>query len=175
MNKQMKAISILSAMLLVVIFVFVGLVIDATSSSNSAEVDNEVVKVINDEDTLALINKERTDRGISPLVRDTHVQLSAQMKADHMQDNNYYSHDIPGLGYTLTPEMGSEVKKSCKDGASTENIAKLIPDDTPEALVAAWMASAPHKEAILNPEFNITGLAISKSQVYSVQHFCTAL
>lgn len=145
------------------------------SDSASSEALQEDVKTpLVDKLVMDLINQERIDRGIEPLNRDPHVQLSAQLKADHMATHNYYSHEIPGLGYTLTEEMYLEVSKSCKDGASTENIAALIPNDTPEALVSAWMDSEDHKSAILNPEFNISGLAISEDSMYAVQHFCIA-
>lgn len=125
------------------------------------------------EELLELVNAERAKVGVAPLEIDENVQTVAQMKADDFKERDYYSHNIKGTNYTLTDEMASISHKSCK--SSSENIN--ADTHTSRQTVDKWMASPPHKKAILDPAYTLTGLGVSEDKdgdYYSVQHFCIA-
>ena len=126
------------------------------------------------QEMLELVNKERTKRGIKPLKRDANVEKSAQLKADDFVKRNYYDHIVKGTKYTLTPEMAMYVNRSCS--FSSENI--VASRLTSQSSIDAWMESTPHRKAILDPKYSLTGFGVAESPIssdyYAVQHFCIA-
>ncbi len=110
-----------------------------------------------------LVNEERTKAGLAPLVRDSRLDESAQIKADDMNANNYFAHINPETGvngYTLIPSGICSYK--------SENIIENSMFE--QAAVNGWMASKPHHDAILDAQYDSAGLAVSGNKV--VQHFC---
>lgn len=113
-----------------------------------------------------LVNQERAKIGVAPLKLDPRLNQSAQEKAEDMAKNNYFDHVNPTTGvhgYTII----SKYAKECRIGS--ENLANSYP--TSRDLISAWLRSVSHKEAMLNPNYVLTGVGVSKSKV--VQHFCT--
>jgi uncharacterized protein YkwD len=112
---------------------------------------------------LCLVNRERTRRGESPLVTDTRLQQAAQAHTQSMASENYFEHIGPGgetplsrmraTGYISSPRMGYEVGENIGWGTLWEG--------SPQAVVAAWMASPPHRANILDPRFRNTGVGAS--------------
>jgi uncharacterized protein YkwD len=112
-----------------------------------------------------LVNNERTQRGLKPLVRDVRLDTSAQIKADDMAVNNYFGHINPTTGVngpTLIP-VGMCSYKS-------ENIIAGWPINT--GVVSGWVNSELHRDAILDSRYTLAGVAVSGDKV--VQHFCIA-
>lgn len=124
---------------------------------------------LNADTVFNLVNAEREKAGIAPLVRDTRLDATAQARADDMVARNYFSHNDPVTGESLViikPKVAD-----CKD--ASENIAanftKTLNKDNEET-IASWMNSEAHRNAILDPQYDITGVAISDDKI--VQHFC---
>lgn len=124
------------------------------------------------QEMLELVNAERKKVGVKPLTIDKNVQKSAQLKADDFAERDYYSHIVKGTKYTLTPEMAEYVNKSCS--SSGENING---DNTSsQQAFDTWMDSKPHREAILDGKYTLTGFGVSleDTDYFTVQHFCVA-
>ena len=106
-----------------------------------------------------LINKQRTNNGLSALKIDEEVQRVARIKAQDMVDNNYFAHESPTYG---TPfQMLKSFKISYKTAG--ENIAG---NSSNSAAVTAWMNSSGHKANILNGNYNYTGIGVVNSSKY---------
>lgn len=121
-----------------------------------------------------LVNAEREKVGLKPLIRDARLDQSAQFKADDMVARNYFSHYDPtdektmnGVqkGYELTNHNTCEY---VSENAAT-NLTKT-PNKDNEDTIASWMNSEAHRNAILDSQYDITGVAISGDKI--VQHFC---
>ena len=130
------------------------------SSNNSNSNSNTNTTMTADEkEVFDLINKQRTQNGLSALKLDTETLRVARIKAQDMVDNNYFSHNSPTYG---TPfQMLNSFKISYKTAG--ENIAG---NSSNSAAVTAWMNSSGHKANILNSSFNYTGIGVVKSSKY---------
>lgn len=128
----------------------------STGSSNSSSTSS----LSSDEkEVFDLINKQRTNNGLSALKMDSGALQVARVKAQDMVDNNYFLHDSPTYG---TPfNMLNNFKVTYKTAG--ENIAG---NSSNSAAVTAWMNSSGHKANILNSSFNYTGIGVVKSSKY---------
>lgn len=123
------------------------------SSTTTTSLTADELEVFN------LINKQRTNNGLSALKIDSEVQNVARIKAKDMVDNNYFSHNSPTYG---TPfNMLNSFKVSYKTAG--ENIAG---NSSNTAAVNAWMNSSGHKANILNSSFNYTGIGVVNGSKY---------
>lgn len=113
----------------------------------------------NEKEVFELINKQRTNNGLSALKIDEEVQRVARIKAQDMVDNNYFSHNSPIYGSPF--DMLSSFKISYKTAG--ENIAG---NSSNSAAVTAWMNSSGHKANILNSSFTYTGVGVVSSNKY---------
>lgn len=131
-----------------------------SSSNNSNSNSNTNTTMTADEkEVFDLINKQRTQNGLSALKLDTETLRVARIKAQDMVDNNYFSHNSPTYG---TPfQMLNSFKISYKTAG--ENIAE---NSSNSAAVTAWMNSSGHKANILNSSFNYTGIGVVKGSKY---------
>lgn len=130
---------------------------------NATYVTQTANQPLNADEIFTLVNNERTRAGVKPLVRDARLDASAQLKVDDMTLNNYFAHENPTTGisgYTLIPN-GVCVYK-------TENISQGAIEDM--LVVNGWVNSRPHHDAMLDEQFDITGVAVNGNKV--VQHFC---
>ncbi|WP_055107840.1 CAP domain-containing protein [Paenibacillus ihumii] len=101
---------------------------------------------------VALVNEERKNAGLKPLVVHTNLSRMAKDKAIDMYKNGYFSHTSPKHGspfdmmdaYNITYRYAGE------------NIAKG--QKTPAEVVSAWMDSPGHKANILNPKYTLIGV-----------------
>lgn len=106
-----------------------------------------------------LINKQRTNNGLSALKEDAEVQKVARIKAQDMVSNNYFAHESPTYG---TPfQMLKNFNISYKTAG--ENIAA---NSSNSSAVTAWMNSSGHKANILNSNFYYTGIGVVSSNKY---------
>ena len=83
----------------------------------------------------------------------------AQIKANDMKSNNYFSHTSPTYGspFDMIKQFGISYK------TAGENIAKG--QKTPEAVVNAWMNSEGHRANILNSNYTQMGLGYTANGV----------
>lgn len=125
----------------------------SSGTTNTTNLTSDELEVFN------LINKQRTNNGLSALKIDTEVQNVARIKAQDMVNNNYFAHNSPTYG---TPfQMLNSFKVSYKSAG--ENIAG---NSSNQAAVTAWMNSSGHKANILNGGFNYTGIGVVNGSKY---------
>ncbi|WP_110932575.1 CAP domain-containing protein [Paenibacillus bouchesdurhonensis] len=101
---------------------------------------------------VALVNVERKNAGLKPLIVHTNLSKMAKDKAIDMYKNNYFSHTSPNYGspfdmmdaYNITYRYAGE------------NIAKG--QKTPSEVVTAWMNSPGHKANMLNSKYTLIGV-----------------
>lgn len=114
---------------------------------------------LDEKEVFDLINKQRTNSGLSALKVDEEVQRVAKIKAEDMVANNYFSHTSPIYGSPF--DMLKSFKISYKTAG--ENIAA---NSSNTGAVNSWMNSSGHKANILNSNFNYTGIGIVSSSKY---------
>jgi uncharacterized protein YkwD len=113
--------------------------------------------------TLCLINRERAARGERALHWNGHLVTAAQSHTTSMAFGNYFEHlgprgDTPLMrmrhtGYISSPRLGFEIAENIGWGSLWLG--------TPKSIVATWMASAGHRDNILDPHFRDTGIGVS--------------
>lgn len=114
---------------------------------------------------LNLVNQHRRQNGLSDLKLNSKLSEVAQIKAEDMKNNNYFSHNSPTYGtpFDMMNKFGISYK------TAGENIAKG--QKTPEAVVNAWMNSEGHRANILNSNYKEMGLGFTNGTVYWCQMF----
>jgi uncharacterized protein YkwD len=110
----------------------------------------------NAEQVITAINKERTKQGLNPLYTNEKLTLAAENKAKDMKERNYFSHIYQGDN----TKWSDFIKNANYDYLiAGENLANGF--YSVELMVKAWMDSPTHRENILNPKFEDTGVGIS--------------
>jgi uncharacterized protein YkwD len=115
-----------------------------------------------------LVNAERSKVGCSPVTVNAKLTKAAEAHSKDMASHSNMSHTgsdgsnpgdrITRAGYTWS--------------TYGENVAYGY--DTPESVMAGWMASPGHKENILNCAFKEIGVALAQPNSYWTQDFGTA-
>ncbi|MBO5315711.1 MAG: SafA/ExsA family spore coat assembly protein [Clostridia bacterium] len=125
---------------------------DATVSSYESEV-------------VRLVNIERQKNGLSPLKEDWQLSRVARYKSEDMRDRGYFSHTSPTYGspFDMMRAFGISYR------SAGENIAKG--QQSPEAVVRAWMNSSGHRANILSKSFTHIGVGYAKQGHYWTQMF----
>ena len=106
---------------------------------------------------LELVNIERANAGVAPLVLDEALCNAANMRAIEMDRTGELSHTRPNGNSCF------EVFNICGVGSGTygENIAWASYGMSPEKLVLEWMNSEGHKANIINSNYTRMGLGYS--------------
>lgn len=114
-----------------------------------------------------LVNQERAKEGLQPLVVKMDLTNVAQVKAEDMAKNKYFSHTSPTYGspFEMMKKFGINYSYA------GENIAMGY--TTPESVMEGWMNSPGHKKNILNPNFKEIGIGYTADGSYWVQMFAT--
>lgn len=123
---------------------------------------------LNADSILELVNIERKKVNVAPLVMDTGLVATAQSRADDMAKRDYFGHRDP----VTNENMVNILKQQKQCVYASENISKMenpIGDNNQDT-INGWMGSKPHHDAMLDPKYTLTGVAINNSIV--VQHFC---
>jgi uncharacterized protein YkwD len=137
------------------------LVIDAHSPNSQSAVTSQIYRAVVFSDftafrsqLLTLLNKDRSDNGLSALELDPLLCTVAQGHAQDMIDNNYFSHyNLDGWSpFDRMSYYGVDF------GSAGENIA--AGQDSPSAVETAWMNSPGHKANILGSSYRKVGLGI---------------
>lgn len=97
-----------------------------------------------------LVNTERAKEGLAPLTIDTKVQAAAMVRAKECEIS--FSHTRPDGSSFATALKEQNVSYR----SSGENIA--YGQQTPEAVMNAWMNSSGHRANIMNPNFTTIGV-----------------
>lgn len=118
-----------------------------------------------------LANAERTENGVPPLRENSLLQRSAQLKAQHILDHDYFEHTSPD---GLSPWVWFDRVKYDYTYAG-ENLA--IDFTEAEDVTAAWMRSAGHRRNVLADRYTDIGIAVAtgefkgRTTTVVVQHF----
>jgi uncharacterized protein YkwD len=113
--------------------------------------------------TLCLVNQERARNGEQPLQRNEDLEEAAQTHSDDMVEEDYFDHVSPSgetplqrieeAGYITDPQAGYAIG---------ENIAwATLGLATPQAIVAAWVASPEHLANILEARYEYSGIGVN--------------
>lgn len=124
------------------------------------------------------VNRERTTRGLNPLVFDTRLYYIAQQRSFDMIRRRYFSHNDPVSNrvafqelirrhkyhFVFVGENIAEIKnQSSRVHAGLTVYARYGPDELAEQFVSGWLNSAEHRANILNPYYARTGIALGVS------------
>ena len=109
-----------------------------------------------DQELLQLVNNERADAGLDPLLIDDQLDQAANLHTDEMIQADRMSHQLPGEA-----KLGERVTATGYEwGYVGENVA--AGQATPEEVMYnenwGWMNSPDHRENILNPKFTHLGV-----------------
>jgi uncharacterized protein YkwD len=111
--------------------------------------------------TLCLVDAQRAAHGLRALRENAQLQVAAQTHATQMVARNYFNHVGPAGDSPLHRAVAAGYASNTGIRDLGENIAAASGSlATPAASVAAWMRSAPHRAAILNPAFRDTGIGV---------------
>jgi len=102
---------------------------------------------------LDLVNRERASRGLGALAASAELQGAARGHASAMAAGGFFGHDAPN-GSTMTSRIEGAGYRGWTFLA--ENIA--AGQGTPEAVMAAWMGSAGHRQNLLSPQAREIGI-----------------
>ncbi len=101
---------------------------------------------------LAQVNAYRVRNDLPPLRADRRLARAALAHARDMADNDFFAHE--GSDHT---HSGVRARRAGYDWRAVgENIAGGL--SSPEDTVAGWMASAGHRQNMLNPVFRDAGI-----------------
>lgn len=122
-------------------------------------VKNGSVDELSEEEMLKDVNKERTSRGLEPLVMDSHLRELARSYSQDMFMNGYFSHyDKEGRSPFDRMELAEIIY-----GYAGENLA-LAPSTS--LAMRGLMNSQGHKENILKKEFRKIGIGCIDGGIY---------
>jgi uncharacterized protein YkwD len=117
------------------------------------------------EATLCLVNHERARNNELPLHANQQLQQAAQNHTQQMISGNYFAHITPAgetplqrvasAGYVPDGQVGYAIGENIAWG--TLNLA------SPQAIVAAWIASPEHLANILESHYQDTGIGVEPS------------
>lgn len=109
-------------------------------------------------------NRERTQRGLSPLKWDAQLAEAARQHAALMAQQNSIEHQLPD-----EPEPIARARQAgARFSALAENVAEGA---TTDEIHDGWMNSPPHRKNILDPQLNSVGIAVVDrgAQLFAVQ------
>lgn len=100
-----------------------------------------------------LINKARSEAGLSPLAVDLELSKVARLKSQDMTDKDYFSHDSPTYGspFDMMKRFGIRYRTAGENIACNQNA---------ESAHQALMNSEGHRANILSRDFTHIGIGI---------------
>jgi len=159
----------MSLMGVLVLITFVGANLHAILWQSSEWLVSTVLPAV----VINLTNQERTGVARPPLVRSETLDRAAKLKAEHMANNQYFSHYSPdGVSPWYWFDQAGYVYAH-----AGENLAIHFTDSS--QVVDAWMKSPTHRENIVSDLYQEIGVGTAKGRyegydtVYVVQLFGT--
>jgi uncharacterized protein YkwD len=122
------------------------------------------------QEMLLLVNQARAQAGAVPLVLDDALSLAAQAHGREMLQRGILSHQFPG-----EPDLQVRLGQTgIRFNQAGENVAF---DFSAQHAHQSLMASDGHRQNILNPSYNVVGIAVvwAACQMYVVQDFARRL
>ena len=113
---------------------------------------------------LCLLNAERTSRGLRQLRASGQLRKAATAYSRKMVRKRFFDHVCPE-GSTMQSRIRkgtSYISRGVRDWALGENLGWGSGSrSTPQAMVRMWMASAGHRDNILNKRFRHVGIGVA--------------
>lgn len=136
----------------------------------------------------AAINRERTARDLDPVEYESGLAGVARNHSSDMIARDYYAHESPEGDTPIDRVQQSSVSCSSvgeniaaswwqrafesTDGERTQH---TTPEELADGLVEQWLNSPDHRENMLNPDWERTGVGVAVTQdgeVLVTQNFC---
>jgi uncharacterized protein YkwD len=138
----------------------------STTARVSAVVDSD------EREIFELINQERSKKGLGELAWDANLSRLAREYSQKMARENFFSHQDRGGESVDGRARNMRIRNWSKIG---ENLFFCEGYDNPNLMaVRGWMKSPSHRENILDPEYNVSGIGIAQSEsgrIYITQVF----
>ncbi|WP_108671483.1 CAP domain-containing protein [Peribacillus acanthi] len=136
----------------------------ATAPTQSAPSTSGAVSAY-EQKVVELTNAERAKAGLAALKLDTALSNVARKKSEDMKNKGYFSHTSPTYGspFDMMKQFGISYT------SAGENIAQG--QQSPEAVVQAWMNSEGHRANIMNSSFTHIGVGHVAGGNYWTQMF----
>ena len=137
--------------------------------------------------TFALINEERTERGMRELKQVETLMTVARSHSADMADRDYFSHETPeGLGvtqrasikgYPCRQYLGNSYSEGLSENIYTSTLNKAYTnEELAQKAVESWMGSVGHRRNILDIFSSGTGIGVTMSddgdRILFTQVFC---
>jgi uncharacterized protein YkwD len=121
----------------------------AAAATTSATLEQDVVR---------LVNVARAERGLGPLEMRSALTRAARAHSRDMVTRGFFAHDAPG-----GPDFGSRILGYYTPRRAVgETIAWGSGSlGSPEAIVAGWMRSRPHRATLLDRRYTQIGIGIA--------------
>ncbi len=108
---------------------------------------------------LAQVNRVRGDHHLVPLVRRNDLDRVAVAHSLDMAQRGYFSHQ--------SPEGANAVDRLQQHGVTdmrlaAENLGKTTQSDPSAQIVRSWLQSPDHRDNLLAPALNFTGIGIAR-------------
>jgi uncharacterized protein YkwD len=141
----------------------------ATAGASYIPVDHEDFQT--EQRLLTLANQSRQQAGAPPLILDAGLSRAARIHAQAMVQARQLSHQFDGEP-SLPQRLAATTQLQLQQEG--ENVAL---DYDAEHAHEHLMLSPPHRANLLNPAYNVVGLAVVRggNQIYIVQDFGSAL
>jgi uncharacterized protein YkwD len=113
--------------------------------------------------TLCDVNAQRHAYGLAPLRWNRRLARAARRMALDMGARNYFGH-VNSAGQDLRARVvATGYASRARSWAIGENIAWASGAlSTPDQIIAAWLASADHRQNMLSPSFREVGIGVVK-------------
>ncbi len=131
----------------------------AAGSATPAQVDTDQLA----QATLCLLNAERSRYHLRPLAANPRLARAATLHAQDMEQQKYFSHVSRDGSDFVSRIRRAGYLRHCSAWFVGENLAWGAGRhrSTPQGIVAAWMASPPHRANILNGRFREAGIGVA--------------
>jgi uncharacterized protein YkwD len=130
------------------------------NSTGCYAVTINVQNIAFEQELVERVNAERANAGLPPLKLNESLSNASRYHANDMMADVYFNHDTYDVingSLKLVCNTWDRIKNYYVfDSWAGENIA--AGQDTPEAVMSAWMASDGHRANILNPNFREIGV-----------------
>jgi len=111
--------------------------------------------------TLCLIDQERAAHGLRPLQVNSELHALASSQVRHMLSWDYFTDDRPPGLTPMALIASTRYPSHAKSLSIGQNIGWGTGEySTPASMVAAWMASPPHRQIILTGEYTEAGVGV---------------
>ncbi|MEZ4268901.1 MAG: CAP domain-containing protein [Myxococcota bacterium] len=122
---------------------------------------------------LALVNAERDAQGAAPLQPNATLAIAATAHSEEMARLQYFGHQSPVSAH---PRFTHRIKEAgvTRYGIASENLAKSAArPSAAKDLLDLWLKSPGHRDALLNPAYQLSGVGVwsDGTYVYATQLF----